>query len=257
MSRRDDDMVDIPSLVPERDEVVSRGPARRGSSSSRTSGGKSVNVRAGTSGSVRFLLTILTLGMLATGAGAWVFYTQGQVALAELEDANGRLLTLENRLSAVGENTEETTLNLIERIDFNFSEIDKLWAARNQNRQNITENKTALDEQAEVISSMEGALSSQANMLTANAAELSNMKTRVDTITANVASMENIDRELQALSENLAQLSARMEILQPISSRVQTAEQDIESINVYRLQMNQTISTMQDQIRDLQQRLAQ
>lgn len=264
MSNSRDDDLDIPSIVPERDEVASRSGRRvkssSGSGGSGSSGGEGPSVPArsasgAASGPVRLLLSILTLAMLATGVGAWFFYTEGQRALAELENANGRLQALESRLSAVGEDTEETTLNLIDRIDLNFSEIDKLWAARNENRSNIADNSSTIEEHTEVIGSMENALESQADMLGSANSQLNNLQSRVDTITENVAAMEDIDQQIGSVQERLDELESSMDNLGPVANRVRTVEQDIESINVYRLQMNQTISTIRDQIQNLQQRV--
>lgn len=261
MSNSRDDDLDIPSIVPERDEVASRSGRRvkstggSGSSGGEGSGTPTRSVSGAASGPVRLLLSILTIGLLATCVGAWFFYTEGQRALAELENANGRLQALENRLSAVGEDTEETTLNLIDRIDLNFSEIDKLWAARNENRSNIAENRSTIEEHTEVIGSMENALESQGDMLSTANAQLNNLQSRINTITENVAAMEDIDQQISTVQERLDELESNVDNLGPIANRVRTAEQDIESINVYRLQMNQTISTMRDQIQNLQQRV--
>lgn len=259
MSNSRDDDLDIPSIVPERDEVASRSGRRVKSSGGSGRGeetGVSMRSASGSaSGPVRLLLSILTLAMLATGVGAWFFYTEGQAALVELENANGRIQALENRLSAVGEDTEETTLNLIDRIDLNFSEIDKLWAARNENRSNIADNRSTIEEHTEVIGSMENALESQADMLSSANAQLNNLQSRINTITENVAAMEDIDQQIGTVQDRLDELESSVDNLGPFADRVRTAEQDIESINVFRLQLNQTISTMRDQIQNLQQRV--
>ena len=42
---------------------------------------------------------------------------------------------------------------------------------------------------------------------------------------------------------------------QDVENRLRTAEEDIESINVYRLQTNQTLTTLQTSINTLQQRV--
>ena len=253
---RDDD-INVPSMVPERDELASRG-GRRGVSSTSSTAGRSRRPAgpAKASSAVRFLLSILVIGMLATAGVAYLFYTEGQKALTELEEANGRLLSLENRLSAVGENTEETTLNLVERIDFNFSEIDKLWAARNQNRQNIAANKTGLESQAEAISIIETALQSQAGMLNTANAQLTSMQNRIDSIASNIANLDNFNQQLSGISQELNQIRSSVNILQSVEGRVDIAEQDIESINVYRLQLNQTVNNMQNQINSLQSRVS-
>lgn len=253
MNKRTDEL-DIPRMVPERDEVVSRSSGHSGQRKS-ASGSSSNRSGGGVGGGTRFLLFILTLGLFATVAAGYLFYSEGQRALAELEDTNMRLMALEERLSAVGENTEETTLNMVERLDSNFSEIDKLWAARNTNVENIESNTSSIEEIEELLASMEQAVESHASSLNRNTSQLDNMQSRLNSITSNISSMENLDRELTLIKEQLSEAEASLEALRPLGERVGTAEQDIESINVYRLQLNQTISTLQDQIRNLQQRV--
>lgn len=258
MSNRPDDDLDIPSIVPERDELASRSGRRvkTGGGGKRAEGSTAPRAASGSlSGSVRLLLSVLTIAMLAGAVAAWYFYSEGQAILGELEHASGRIQALENRLSAVGDDTEETTLNLIERIDLNFTEIDKLWAARNENRNNIATQRATLEEHSEIIGSVESALEAQNNMLNSADAQLANLQSRVNTITENIASMEDIDRQITALQAQMNQAESSIDNLESIGNRVLTTEQDIESINVYRLQLNQTISTLRDQIRNLQQRV--
>ena len=258
MSNRPEDDLDIPSIVPERDELASRSGRRvkTGGGGKSADAGTAPRAASGNlSGSARLLMSILTVAMLASAVAAWFFYTEGQAVLGELEHASGRIQALENRLSAVGDDTQETTLNLIERIDLNFSEIDKLWAARNENRNNIGTQRATLEEHGEIIGSMESALESQSDILNTANAQLTNLQSRVNTITENVASMEDIDRQISALQAQMNQVESSIDNLESIGNRVRTTEQDIESINVYRLQLNQTISTLRDQIRNLQQRV--
>ncbi|MDT8397212.1 MAG: hypothetical protein RQ899_01180 [Pseudomonadales bacterium] len=249
-TNHDDDQ--IPSIVPERDELVYHRKKKRGNSIPLAQ--EAVVVRA--SGGVRFLLTLLTLGLFATGGGAYFFYQQGMSARTDLQAAAMRISELENRLSAVGETTEESTLGLLRRIETNFSEIDKLWAARNENRTNIASNKTALENQAKTVASLESAVSNQGGILNQNATALTNLDNRLTTITGNIAGIGNLGQQLTALNADLNRVKASMSTLESdMTSRVNNAEQDIESINAYRLQMNQTVSTLQDSINRLQQRL--
>lgn len=245
---------DIPSLVPERDELVSRGRPR----------GNSVpepevhEGSAGTSGGVIFMLTLLFFGMLAMGGAAYLFYQEGQQALASLNDARTRIVALESTLSAVGQDTEQTTLGLLQRIETNFSEIDKLWAARNTLRGEIATIKNTTDNHAGLLSSLETAVTSHAGTINENSAALGTIRSRVDNIASNMSALENAGRQLESMNAELDALQKELETLRTsITPRLAATEQDIESINVYRLQLNQTITAMQNSIRQLQERLGQ
>ena len=132
--RDNDDLLNIPSMVPARDEVVHRQDARKQSDIERpVRYGETIKV---STWPVRIMLGLLTLSIGAGGALGYQVYTQN---LAALEQANIRLEDLESRLALVGNSAEETTANVIERLDFNFSEVDKLWAARNLTNQAVNE----------------------------------------------------------------------------------------------------------------------
>ena len=266
MSRMNDkhDYDDIPSIVPERDELVSHSQRSRprGSASAQRPRVEDDYVPppprggGGTSGAMTFLLSVLVVGMLATAGAGYFFYDQGQRALARLDDAHDRIADLERRLSAVGENSEETALNMIERIDLNFSEIDKLWAARNANRSNIADNKAAIDKVTENLGALETAVTNQARMLNENTTVLGNVQSQLDTITANISGLENLSQQLTGINRDISTVRSSMdEIESDIASRLGTIEQSIESINIFRVSQLQRLSEMQDSINQLQDRV--
>jgi chromosome segregation ATPase len=64
--------------------------------------------------------------------------------------------------------------------------------------------------------------------------------------------MANLGQQLTQLNADLNRVKLSME---DTNSRTKTAEEDIESINVYRLQLNQTITNLQSSISALQQKV--
>ena len=80
------------------------------------------------------------------------------------------------------------------------------------------------------------------------------MQTRIEEINKNFAGMTNLGQQLTQLNADLNRVKLSVE---DANKRTTTAEEDIESINVYRLQLNQTIATLQSSISGLQQRLGQ
>lgn len=259
MSDSHDDL-EIPSIVPERDELRSHRSTKRGTPIPLIE--DTVVIRA--SGTVRFLLTILVLGMMATGGAGYFFYIQGQIALADLNTASFRIQQLESRLSTVDEAAEQSSVGLLERVDFNFAEIDKLWAARNQNRSDVAENGRNIGNIEETLTSVEAVVTNQSGGLNKNSALLANIQSRLETITSNITGIDNFGLQLITINDDLNLVKISMASLEEglvgetgLASRLGTTEQDIESINIYRLQLNQTINSMQNNINNLQQRLGQ
>ena len=71
------------------------------------------------------------------------YYFYGEYT-ENLRQADLRLSDLERRLSLVGEESEDSVVNMQETLDFHFSEIDKLWAARNSLRTEATDLRSEL-----------------------------------------------------------------------------------------------------------------
>lgn len=255
MAHHNDDLDDIPSLVPDRDDLVMhRTKQRRGSASAAAAAAPSyaaVEPRSGTSGFVTFLLVVLFLGLCASGAAGYHFYMQDQEAQSNLERALARITQLEERLNLVDEATVQSSTSLLERVDFNFSEIDKLWAARNQLRTDVGEMKNTLTALQEATKSMEAAIGSHADMLNQSRTQLATLQQNVERVTQNFSGMGNIGQELTQLKNSMERVRA------DVDSRLNATEQDIESINIFRLQVNQNLSALQDSVNRLQQRVGQ
>jgi|GEM_PF-139770 hypothetical protein len=257
MTPDNNDMLDdIPSIVPERDELVSHRKRNRGTAASAGSASHMQEVLVSrTSGPVVFLLSILFLGMLASAAAGYYFYIQGEASREEAINASARIAQLENHLSLVDQAAEQSSMDLVERVNFNFAEIDKLWAARNTLKTEVEGMKTSLTQVQGTTKSLETTVSSHSKTLTEN---VTAMEARLDQINKNFAGMDDLGQQLLVLNADLNRVKTTMTTLDgSVTSRLAAYEQDIESINVYRLQLNQTIATLQESINKLQQRLGQ
>lgn len=259
MSRDNDILEDIPSIVPERDELVThrkrkRGTSATGSGAGARSAGYEPEVVAGrTSGGVITMISILFLGMLGTGGAGWFFYTESEATKAELLAATARIGQLENHLSLVDQAAEQSSMDLVERVNFNFAEIDKLWAARNTLRTEVGEMKTGLTAVQATTKDLKATVDSHSQTLEKN---VTAMQARIDEINQNFAGMDDLGQQLTLLNADLNRVKTSMTAVQEdVSSRLNSFEQDIESINVYRLQVNQTMATLQENINRLQQRV--
>ncbi|MFL2840299.1 MAG: hypothetical protein ACJ0BT_00430 [Pseudohongiellaceae bacterium] len=253
------------SIVPERDEVVTHRKKKRGNSMS-SGGGNQTTELAGKSGLLKFLFSVLFLGLCASGGGAYYFYEQGLLNQTALDRSNMRLLQLENRLNLVDESVEQSSMGLLERVDFNFSEIDKLWAARNVLRVDVGGSNNALERQAGNIAEIETVVANQAGMINQQATNLDQSEQIIETIRNQVNSLNtsisgltslNINEQLISITGDLDTLKSAMAFEDSgLGNRVNINEQDIESINLYRLSLNQTINSIQKSLNELEERVA-
>ncbi|MGA1742449.1 MAG: hypothetical protein ACO4AC_09895 [Pseudohongiellaceae bacterium] len=264
MSREDQDFDDF-SIVPERDELVTHRKKKRGNSMS-TGISSQTPAPVGTSGAVKFLLALLTVGLCASGGGAYYFYQQDLQAQMSLDRSNDRIVQLENRLNLVDEAAEQSSMGLLERVDFNFSEIDKLWAARNVLRSDVGGLNTTLENQAQNITEIETVVANQAGMINQQAANLDQNQQIIETIRNQINSLNssvaglnnlNISQQLSSITTDLDTLKSSMALEDSgLADRVNINEQDIESINLYRLSLNQTINSIQQSLNELEERVA-
>lgn len=264
MSREDQDFDNF-SIVPERDELVTHRKKKRGNSMS-TGISSQTPAPVGTSGAVKFLLALLTVGLCASGGGAYYFYQQDLQAQMSLDRSNDRIVQLENRLNLVDEAAEQSSMGLLERVDFNFSEIDKLWAARNVLRSDVGGLNTTLENQAQNITEIETVVANQAGMINQQAANLDQNQQIIETIRNQINSLNssvaglnnlNISQQLSSITTDLDTLKSSMALEDSgLADRVNINEQDIESINLYRLSLNQTINSIQQSLNELEERVA-
>lgn len=249
---RDNDHIDVPSIVPERDELASHRKMKRGTSVPVLDD----VVEVKTSGAVQVLLSVLTIGLLLTGGAVYYFYSQGMAMQESLTAAEGRILQLQNRLNLVDESAEQSSMGLLERVDTNFTQIDLLWANYRNHTASLAEINRFVEQAKETMSAMDGVLSTHSKSLNDSSALIGSLQTRLETISSNIAGMDNLDTQLSGIQSDLNTVKSSVASLQNgLVSRVNSTEQDIESINVYRLQLNQTLDLIQDRISELQQRV--
>lgn len=259
--RDNDDLGDIPSMVPSRDEVVSRQQAR-----GQPDLVKPVNyaemVKVST-WPVRIMLTLLTL---AIGGGAGLAYTIYEENLRRLDQANRRIMDLENRLAMVGDSAEETALNIVERVDFNFSEIDKLWAARNLTNRNVTDltgrvanTETRSQENLTSIEETNQRLVQTTNMVEDARRDVAALRGEGEQTSQRLTRLDGQVQNLQGVAQELVNLRATIDTTGDVSGgldqRLRRVEEAVEAIDAYRLQSNQAMQRLQQQIESVAQRV--
>ena len=255
--RDNDDLGDIPSMVPDRDEVVDRQHARRQPDLVKpVSYAEPIKV---STWPVRIMLGVLTVAILA---GTGLAYTVYEENLRRLDQANARIMDLEDRLSMVGDSAEETTGNIIERVDFNFSEIDKLWAARNATNANVTDltgrvaiTETRSQENLTLVEETNQRLLQATNLVEENRRSVAELRQASERLAANVNNMNNTLQEVRGVAQEVVNLRAEISTAEGASGglndRLMRVEEAVEAIDAYRLQVKQTGIRLQQQIEDM------
>lgn len=252
--RDNDDLNDIPSMVPSRDDVDSRRHARKQPDLVKpVSYAELVKV---STWPVRIMLATLTLALAGT---AYYGYTLNQEGMRQINLSNQRIADLEGRLALVGDSAEETTGNIIERVDFNFSEIDKLWAARNATNRDLTdltgrvavvetrsqENLTAVEEtNVRLVQSTNLAEDARRDVASVRT-ETQQVAQQLTTLTTQVQGLQNVAQDLVNLR---AEISTAENASGGLSDRVIRVEEAVEAIDTFRMQINQTVFRLQQQI---------
>ena len=152
---------------------------------------------------------------------------------------------------------------MIERMDFNFSEIDKLWAARRVINGNIDELK---GEAARIRLTNEGqdeTIAQNASRVAASVESLIAVESRINSLANELASVTTALGQLNAQVDELGELRGDLVAIQAslnsgdstvlgLAGRLEYVEQSMESVNAYRLQVNDSLYRLQQNVESLQ-----
>ncbi len=264
---RDDDIDDIPSIVPSRDDdpagrpAAGGGSARRAPRRERAGGSRGGNGGAGGSkgassggGSpllMRLLVTVSLVIALVACAWAWQLEEKLTQAAFDRERYAKRISDLEDRLLDTDEGLSQNTAQMAVKIKELYSEVDKLWAsAWRRNKASIEELQGTTTNLDKKIASLDGSISSTNNDLAGLRSDVTKLKgvagdleRLMGNARANQASMERVADTVNKLNLDFARLN----------KRVTSNEEWVESINNFRRQINGSISELQSAVRTLQQ----
>ena len=219
---------------------------RRGGSR-RSSGGSD-----GSSFSNRIFSVILLLGLAAAG---WFLFVQ-QEDLGEergrLDQANQRLMVLEERLSATDNAMMQEGQDTKEQIGFWQDEIRKLWAVSNErNRKWIKDNERSINK---ITASIDGVVASTRNIQAAvdrHESAFEQQQGIIDQLASLELQLQQIVRSQRDLVDKVNKVNASFsQIRGDLSGKVNDNVEAIESIDAYRVTLN-------TKIRELELRLNQ
>lgn len=203
--------------------------------------------------------TTLVLAIMVAGlAGAgWFIANQQQTLLAEqsrLDEANGRLAYLEERLSATDSAMSQEGQDTKQQINLWESEIRKLWAIANErNKEWIQENQSQLKT---VSSTLNGIRASNRDLKAATGRHEEALKVQqqlIDQVTSLELQLQQMLRSQRELvdkanvaSQSLAQIEASL------SPMVNENAEAVRAFDAFRIASNRRIVALERQLSQIQ-----
>ena len=202
----------------------------------------SSNRRARKTGGGGFLFSSLVLILNSIGLiilFLWFFNTSGNQQQAG-QNFVERISVLEERLAQKDQQIKILSEEFEADLKFVNKEIRKLWDLSNKrNRKNISENLNSiesLNEKIESIDKKDEVLSAQQRALTLELARIKNIQ-------------DNINIQLDNLDDIAPNETA--------SDQLADFQESIDSFNAYRVQVNQSLLNLREQLNDLELALSQ
>ena len=202
----------------------------------------SSNRRARKTGGGGFLFSSLVLILNSIGLiilFLWFFNTSGNQQQAG-QNFVERISVLEERLAQNDQQINILSEEVEADLKFVNKEIRKLWDLSNKrNRKNISENLNSienLNEKIESIDKKDEVLSAQQRALTLELARIKNIQ-------------DNINSQLDNFDESAPNETA--------SDKLADIQESIDSFNAYRVQVNQSLLNLREQLNDLELALSQ
>ena len=202
----------------------------------------SSNRRARKTGGGGFLFSSLVLILNSIGLiilFLWFFNTSGNQQQAG-QNFVERISGLEERLAQKDQQINILSEEVEADLKFVNKEIRKLWDLSNKrNRKNISENLNSienLNEKIESIDKKDEVLSAQQRALTLELARIKNIQ-------------DNINSQLDNFDESAPNETA--------SDKLADIQESIDSFNAYRIQVNQSLLNLREQLNNLELALSQ
>ena len=202
----------------------------------------SSNRRARKTGGGGFLFSSLILILNSIGLiilFLWFFNTSGNQQQAG-QNFVERISVLEERLAQKDQQINILSEEVDADLKFVNKEVRKLWDLSNKrNRKNISENLNSienLNEKIESIDKKDEVLSAQQRALTLELARIKNIQ-------------DNINSQLDNFDDITSNETG--------SDKLADIEESIDSFNAYRVQVNQSLLNLREQLNDLELALSQ
>lgn len=262
---QDDEMNEIPSMVPDRDHMDTHlGNRRAKEQEIAPPGYYRARVERASTWPVRIMLVLLTLAVGANGYLGWYFYTE--MYQTDLRQTDLRLGDLELQLNVTGQEAAEEATSLREGIERTIEQYDLLWANWRANNQKFEDIQSEIARIGLVNEGQDEATANNSRQIANVTDALSEVQRNVNDFNNELQSVDDsiaaIDREMQNLAgmeddlESIRQaLSSGDSTVLGLLGRLEYMEQSMESVNAHRLQINQSLFGLQEQNEILQEQI--
>tara|TARA_Y100000814_G_scaffold59223_1_gene36706 strand:+ start:114 stop:908 length:795 start_codon:yes stop_codon:yes gene_type:complete len=251
---------DIPPLVPERDDVASHLNDKRAQNQEIVRPNYYTERVKVSSWPVRIMLTILTLVAAGGSYAGYYFYGKYQT---DLRQANLRIGDLEVALALAGESAEESDNDLMENINRTIEQYDLLWANwRANNKQfddiagEISRLKITNEGQDETTESNSKAIALVNESMLSSDTQITGLINNYNQLLGSLNSLNVSVDELGTLRGDLESIRQALNsgdsTVLGLAGRVEYIEQSMESVNAHRLQINESLFRLQENIEALQ-----
>lgn len=246
-------MVDDLRIIPERDEPRARAQSNRPGGSKPTKKRPPPPKKPSTSSPLVGVLCVMVI--LVSGAAAYLFL-QTQTLGKQRDDLDQRVQVLESKLSVTDESLSQSGAAIqavlkqqTEDLKLHMSEIRKLWGvAYDTNRPKIDEVAKTQASQAARINSVRDSLAKVEPLV----GSFETLKSRVDT-TANQslaisAGFDEVEANIRTLTDKVSAVESSMT---KQNGSIADHDEAIEAIDQYRIQINQRLLQLENQLRAL------
>ncbi|MBO6658594.1 MAG: hypothetical protein JJ934_17005 [Pseudomonadales bacterium] len=231
----------IPSIKPDQDDVASY----------RRSGRSEAPKQSNFNGMLVFVIVLMAIMM---GVGGYTIYElQERLARSDelLEQSKENIRQLDSRLAATGTDVSKTFQDLKAQVETNFSEIDKLWAVSyRQNRPDIQKNVRAIAELKDDLGGKMITMDASVKQMTGQYQIMLNELTtlREGLLQDNEELITEIALLRGQVQDQAVAQEAEKRNLNTLTREMKETQEAIDSIDQYRLQINQRLIELQNQI---------
>lgn len=263
--RDSDDLKDLPPIVPSRDDLDTHRDTRKGQAQQIVRPGYYTEKVKVSTWPVRIVLILLVLVAGAGAGAAYYFYTD--LYRSDQQAASRRLDELETRLALMGASTEESDNSLMENINQTIEQYDLLWANWRSNNRKFEDIDSQMAKLALVNEGQDEATANLSQQLADATAQLNASQTRLNTLAnefeqlnRSVAGLNSAITGLQSLRTDMESIRAAMNsgdtTVGGLIGRLEYIEESMESVNAHRLQINETLFRLQENLEAVQRSLA-
>lgn len=264
MNDSDEDLNKLPPMVPDRDDVDSHLSNRKAQDNDivRPSYyGEKVKV---STWPVRIMLLLLTCAAGAGGYAGYYFYGEYK---DDLRGAELRISDLETRLALAGESAEETDNTLMENINKTIEQYDLLWANWRNNNRTFEEIQGEIARLKIVNEGQDEATANNSQLVATTNETITAAQTRINSLATDYNQLNQAVAAMNSNIEDLAALRGDIEVIrQSLNSgdstvlglvgRLEYIEERMESVDAHRLQVNESLFRLQENIETLQRSVA-